>query len=97
MKIYKFEHEEGFEIVAAQNAKEAVIHYFTNYQDDIITDEMFAATKEGIKITKVQGGDLTKKHRIFDEEKNCHVDTSYQEMIGEYQGIGPDVLVSPNY
>lgn len=97
MKIFSFEHDEGTEILIAKNAKEAVIHYFTRYQDDIVTDDILSSTEEGIKFTEIQGSALVVKRRIFDEELNKHVEISYQEMIDEYKGAVPDVLLSPNY
>lgn len=97
MKIFSFEHIEGTEILIAKNAKEAVTHYFTHYQDDIVIDDILSDSEEGIKISEIQGTALVVKRRIFDEELNEHVEISYQDMIDEYKGVVPDVLVCPNY
>lgn len=97
MKIFNFEHVEGTEILIAGNAKEAIIHYFTRYQDDIATDDILSATEEGIKISEIQGDALLVKRRIFDEELNGHIEISYQDMICEYKGTVPGVIICPNY
>ncbi|MEK5038794.1 hypothetical protein [Sporosarcina sp. FSL K6-3457] len=97
MKLFSFEHDEGTEVVIARNAKDAVIHYFTKYQDDIVTDDLMSATEDGIKISEIQGDALLVKRSIFDEELNNQIEISYQDMIDEYKGTVPDVIICPNY
>jgi hypothetical protein len=94
-KIFKFSHSEGAEIIAASNAKEAIMFFFTQYVDDIQTDDMVEFG--GIEITELKGENITKKHPIFDESKNKTVSASYQELAITSFVNNPVVLVSPSY
>ncbi len=94
-KVFKFDQSEGAEIIAADNAKEAIMFYFTQYMDDIQTDDI--CFSGGIKITELTGEDLHKKHTIFDEEVNERVEVTYRKLADEYYSGEPVVLISPNY
>ncbi|MNF66520.1 hypothetical protein D3C84_483150 [compost metagenome] len=94
-KVFKFDHSEGAEIIGAANAKEALIYYFTQYQDDLQTEDILEFG--GIEIKELKGGQLDKKHIIFDEEKNDRVKVSYAELMDEFYNGQPTILVTPNY
>ncbi|GED14016.1 hypothetical protein [Aneurinibacillus migulanus] len=94
-KIFKFSHSEGAEIIAASNAKEAIMFFFTQYADDIQMDDMVEFG--GIEITELKGENITKKHSVFDESKNETVSVSYQEIATISFVNSPVVLVSPSY
>lgn len=94
MKIFKFDHNEGAEILVANNAKEAIVHYFTKYQDDIITDDICV---DGIKIVELHGVDINKKYEVFNEEQGNLESVSYKE-LAEAAFVGqPVVIITPNY
>lgn len=97
MKSFNFEHNEGSEIIIANNAKEAVIHYFTKYLDDVMLDDILSATEEGIKTTEIEGKDLTEERHIFDEVVNEYIYVSYQDIIDGFSGAVPDVVLCPSY
>jgi hypothetical protein len=94
-KIFKFDHSEGAEIVAATNAREAITFYFTNYQDNTQTDEM--VEYGGIKIEELQGEHITKKHKILNEETGKQENVSYSELADQFYKGKPEILVTPNY
>lgn len=95
MEIFKFDHIEGTEILAADNAKEAVMYYFTQYQDDLNTEDMIE--DGGIKIEELQGDFITKKHEFFNEEINDMEKTSYKELAEKYYHGKPTILVTSDY
>ena len=95
MKIFKFAHSEGSEILVANNAKEAIMYYFTNYQDDIITDEF--CENGGIEIEELKGEAINKKLEIFNEEQGDVEVVSYKELaVSSFKGQ-PTVIVTPDY
>lgn len=95
MKIFKFDHSEGAEILASNNAKEAILYYFTQYQDDMQIDDIVEFG--GIKIEELTGEEITKKHTIFNEEKNERETVSYKELAEDSFKGETIILVSPNY
>lgn len=95
MKIFKFDHDDGADILVANNAKEAILYYFTGYQDDINTDDICECG--GIKIEELQGEDINKKHEIFNEEQGDTESVSYKEIADEVFEGKPVVIVTPNY
>ena len=94
-KVFKFDHSEGAEIIAANNAKEAIMFYFTEYTDDLLTDDI--CSYDGITISELTGDALTQEHLIFDEEKNTRVKVTYGQLAEEYFEGKPEILVTPNY
>lgn len=94
-KIFKFDHSEGVEILAAANAKEAIDYYFTKYQDDSQTDEIVEFG--GIKIEEIQDDDITKIHEILNEETGKSEKVSYKDLAERFYKGKPEILVSPNY
>ena len=95
IRVFKFDHSEGAEIIAANNAKEAIMFYFTEYNDDSQTDD--TCSYDGIAICELTGAALTKEHLIFDEEKNTRVKVTYGQLAEKYFKGKPEVLVMPNY
>lgn len=95
MKFFKFDHSEGAEIIASNNAKEAIVFYFTHYQDDSNTNDIIEFG--GIKIEELKGDSITKKHVIYNEEKNEREEVSYKEIADEHFEGHPLLLVTPNY
>lgn len=96
MKIFKFDHNEGTEILAADNAKEAIMYYFTHYQDDLNTDDI--VEDGGIKIEELQGELITKKYKFFNEDLGRSEELSYKELAEKYADDGKQtILVAPNY
>ena len=94
-KVFKFDHSEGAEIIAANNAKEAIMFYFTEYNDDIMTDAI--CSYDGITISELTGDALTEERLTFDEEKNEKVKVTYGQLAKEYFKGKPEVIVSPSY
>ena len=94
-KVFKFDHSDGAEIIAANNAKEAIMYYFTVYNNDLITDDI--CSYDGINISELTGDALTKTHLIFDEEANSKVEVTYSQLAEEYFKGEPVVLVAPRY
>ncbi|MGX1266682.1 hypothetical protein RKD55_004626 [Rossellomorea marisflavi] len=94
-KIFQFEHSEGKEIVAANNAKEAINFYFTKHQGDSQTND--TVEFGGIKIDELQEDLLTKKHSILNEETGEIEEISYSELADHFFKGVPEVLVTPNY
>lgn len=95
VKIFKFDHSEGAEILVANNAKEAIMYYFNGYQDDINTDAI--CENEGIKIEELQGEAINEKHEIFNEEQGDTESVSYKEIAKEIFNGEPVVILTPNY
>lgn len=95
VKIFKFDHEESTEIVAADNAKAAIMHYFTEYQDDLSTDDICGTG--GIKIEELHGEQITKKHKLLDESTGSRELISYRELAADMYKGEPVVLVAPHY
>lgn len=96
MKIIKFAHNEGAEIVAAANAKDAILFYFTTYQDADNTDTI-CQESGGIRIEELTGDDITRRHSLYDESVNQTNEYSYAEIAAESFTGEPVILVSPNY
>lgn len=96
MNIFKFDHGEGAEILAAANAKEAIIYYFTHYQDDLIIDDI-CQEHGGISIRELTEAEITKKHLLYDETENERNEYSYAELAAEVFTGTPVILVTPNY
>ncbi|QHE63986.1 hypothetical protein FHE72_23635 (plasmid) [Rossellomorea vietnamensis] len=94
-KIFKFEHSEGAEIVAAENAKDAINFYFNNYQDDSQIDDI--VEYDGIEIEELQGEDIKKKHEIHNEETGKSEEVSYRELAERFYKGEPEILVMPRY
>ena len=95
MKIFEFNHSEGSEILAANYAKEAILYYFTKYQDDYDIDDI---TKYGgIEIKELDSSEITKKQLVYNEETNSRVEVSYKELADESFNENVAVLVTPNY
>ena len=95
LKVFKFNHSEGAEIIAANNAKEAIMFYFTEYTDDLQTDDI--CSYDGITISELTGDDLIREHLIFDEENNTREKVTYGQLAEEYFDGEPKVLVTPSY
>lgn len=95
MKIFKFSHDEGAEIIAANYAKEAILYYFLKYQDDLNIDDIIEFG--GVKIEELQGEAITNEKKIFNEDTNKHESTSYKEIAARSFKGEPVVLVTPNY
>lgn len=94
-KIFQFEHSEGAEIVAANNAKDAITFFFTKHQGDSQTND--TVEFGGIKIDELQGDLLTEKHSILNEETGKTEEISYSELADLFFKGVPEVLVTPNY
>lgn len=92
MKIFKFEHSEGAEIVAAENAKEAIMFFFTDFMDDIQTDDFVEF--DGIRIKEVTDKEITKKRLIYNEDKGQTEEVSYIDIIGDAYKGKPMVVVT---
>lgn len=95
MKIFVFKTAEGDFIIAAKNAKEAIMFYFTKYIDDIQTDELVES--EGIKIKELDLIEVIANRKIYNEEKGEHELISYQKLANKFFKEDPEVLVSPVY
>lgn len=95
VKIFKFDHGEGAEVVAADNAKAAIMHYFTKYQDDLNIDDICGT--DGIKIEELHGEQITKKHKVFNESIGSSELISYRDLAVETYKGKPVILIAPNY
>jgi hypothetical protein len=95
MKIFKFVHSDGAEIIAAENAKEAIMFFFTEYVDDIQTDDMIEF--DGIKIEQVNREEAGKKRLIYNEDTGRKESVSYLELAYDLYNGQPTVLVSSFY
>ncbi|MFS1518598.1 hypothetical protein V1503_19355 [Bacillus sp. SCS-151] len=94
-KVFKFTHSEGAEIIAADNAKNAVMYFFTKYIDKDSTEDMIKY--DSVIIKEVADEQLDKQHLIFDEEVEEGIHTSYRALADKYFNGNPIILVSPNY
>ncbi|MEP9408600.1 hypothetical protein ABKP09_19975 [Peribacillus frigoritolerans] len=90
VKIFKFSHSEGVEIVAADNAKAAIMHYFTEYQDDLYIDGI---CMDGIEIEELHGEQITTKHKLFSEFIESVELLSYRDLAVERYKGEPILLV----
>jgi hypothetical protein len=95
MKIFKFIHSDGAEIIAAENAKEAVMFFFMEYVDDIQTDDMVEF--DGIKIEQVGREEVGIKQLIYNEDTGRKEAVSYLELAYDLYSGRPTVLVSSSY
>lgn len=91
MEIFKFSHSEGYEIIAANNAKEAIMYYFTNHMDDIYTDDLVATG--GIKIRKLDDEEATELRKIYDDDRKDVKWQSYKE-LAEKNFNGQPIVVA---
>lgn len=85
-KIFKFEHSEGNEIIAADNAQDAIIHYFTKCQDDMDTEGIIEFG--GLTIEELDQMDITINRTIEREF------VSYADLAEEHFQGSPVVLAS---
>ena len=94
IKAYEFYHSGGKDVVLAEFPRQAINHYFNNFNDDLLIDDMIL---DGIRIKEVTEDGLDAEFNLHDEDfKNKEVVT-YIKIIEEYEGIIPDVIITPNY
>lgn len=94
IKVYEFYHSGGKDVVLAEFTRQAINHYFNNFHDDILIDDMIL---EGIRIKEIAEDELDVEFNLHDEDfKNKEVAT-YRKIIEEYEGVIPDVIITPNY
>lgn len=94
IKFFKFEHSEGAEIVVAEFARQAMNYFLNEYMDDMQIDDVVEFG--GLNIEELKGEQITKKHKIFNEETNTTELVSYQEIASGCTAI-PCVIVTPSY
>lgn len=93
MKIFEFEQSEGVEIIGANSAKEAVLYYVNEWQDDLQLDDI---VESKLTVRELTEEEISDKRKIFNEDKNCFERISYKE-IAESATACPVVLVTPGY
>ena len=94
IKVYEFYHSEGKDVVLAEFTRQAINHYFNNFHDDILIDEMVL---DGIRIKEVSKEGMNLEFYLNDEDFNSKEVTTYRKIIEEYEGMIPDVIITPNY
>jgi|GEM_PF-7069501 len=94
IKVYEFYHSEGKDVVLAEFTRQAINHYFNNFHDDILIDEMGL---DGIRIKEVSKEGMNLEFYLNDEDFNNKEVTTYRKIIEEYEGMIPDVIITPNY
>lgn len=95
MKIFVFKTSEGDYVIAANNAKEAIMFYFTKYMDDIQTDDL--VEYGGIEIKELNSKEVGLNREIVNEGNGQRELISYQKIADDYFKGSPEMLVSPLY
>jgi len=90
MEIFKFSHHEGYEIIAANNAIEATVYYFTEYMDAVYIDDL--VTTGEIIIEKLGDEEATQLRKIYYEEDRKDAWKSYKELAEKYFNGRPIVV-----
>lgn len=92
MKIFKFEHSEGAEIIVADNAKDVINFYIHGAVNSLILEDIVELG--GIKIEELQGEDINKKYEIFNDKQGILEKVSYKELALAFFNGQPKVIVA---
>lgn len=91
LRYFKFEDGEGHYVVVANHAREAINHFFNEYQEDLTLDD--ALKYEGIHITELDELQINIPGKFHDGATGTSRDVTYKEIYEEEPVPLPVVIV----
>jgi hypothetical protein len=93
-KFFEFSSGDIKVVIAANNAKEAIDYYITQYIDDIYLDDMVF---EGLQIRELFDDEIKKVRPIYNEHiKNVEY-LSYKALLAKHYKDDPMIIVTMGY